>query len=141
MSVLRDIIEGYANLLVTAGFTQFDQNREPHDPGGSAHKKFILKLTGGRTLGPAQAGGVRLEIVRNIRVEMHWNPEGIESTVWGVIADDELTIDDVMLSDSNKPTGVRILEPLGGNVEERSTTDIVGTYDYAARFLETVTVT
>ena len=140
-SVLRDIVEDYADLLAAAGFTEFNQNREAHDPDGTPHRKFRIKLVGGRRIGDVQAGGVALEIFRTIRVEMHWDPETRESDIWSTVADDELTIDDVMLSDSNKPTGVRILLPVGGNVEEVSTREIVGTYDYEARFLETVTTT
>lgn len=141
MSVLRDIVEGYSAKLVTAGFTKFLQNQEPHDPDGSFHKKFIVKLMGRRSLGPTQAGGVAVEIFRDVLVEVHWDPENRTSTIWSDIADDELVIDTAMLKDSNKPAGVRILEPMGGEISERGTREIVGSYVYRARFLETANVT
>ena len=140
MSVLRDIVEDYAAALVTAGLTELNQNQEPHDVDGTPHRKFQIKLVGGRELGALQAGGQQIEVIRTVRVEAYWDPETRESDVWSTVADDELTIDSVMLKDSNKPTGVRILEPAGGSVEEISTREIRGVYDYSARFLETADV-
>lgn len=142
MSVLADILEDYTVLLdAVTGFEKLIQNQEPHDPADSCHQKFIMKLGPSRRQGPLQMGGTALDLFRTIRVEFYWDPETRESTIWSTIADDELSIDDVMLSQSNKPAGVRNVESAGGSIEQIDTRTIRGIYDYEARLTETVTLT
>lgn len=141
MSVLANILTGYTTLLdAVSGFEPLVQNQEPHDPAASCHRKFIVKLGPSRRMGDLQMGGSAYDLFRTIRVEFYWDPEGRESTIWSTIADDELSIDDVMLSDSNKPNGVRIVTSAGGSVEELNTRTIRGIYDYEARLTESVSL-
>lgn len=142
MSVLANILTDYSTLLdAVSGFAPFTQNKEPHDPDGTCHRKYIVKLIGSRRLGDLQMGGTGLDLYQTIRVEFYWDPETRESTVWTTIADDLLSIDDVMMSQSNKPTGVRNVVLLDTNIEEIDTRTIRADCDYEARFTETVTVT
>lgn len=141
MSVLADILANYSAALVTAGFTVYLPNAEPRDPDASFHRKFILDEDSGTTEeGALQMGGVGIELVTPIVVTVHWEPADAESTIKATVANDQLTILGVMLKDSNKPTGCRLIT-LRGIEREDKKRPITKHFRFDARYTETGTFT
>ena len=141
MSVLADILADYSTKLVTAGFTVYLPNAEPHDPDASFHRKFILDEDSGSTEeGPTQAGCTKIELITPILLTVHWEPADAESTIKATVANDQLTILEVMKKDSNKPTGCRLLTLKSITREDRKR-PITKHFRFDARYLETGTFT
>lgn len=141
MSVLADILSGYTAKLVTAGFTVYLPNQEPRDPDASFHRKFIFDEDGGgSTQGALQAGGVQIELITPVRLTVHWEPADVESTIKATVADDQLTLLGVMLKDSNKPTGCRLLTLRSIDREDKKR-PVTKHFRFDARYLETGTFT
>ena len=143
MSVLANILSDLStDLDAVSGFAPYLPNREASDTTGTCHRKYKLRTAAGSAeLGATQAGGTSIEVLRTLELIMHWNPEGIESTVEGTIADDELSIFGVMLKVSNWPSGTRTILPGSITREDVSTTMIRITYEFEARYLEQGTFT
>lgn len=142
MSALALVRSAYTSALEAAGFAAYEQHREVADEDGTPHRKFILKFLGTRAHGDLQAGGTAIEVVRQMVLVMWWLAEGAESTIWGTVADDELLIDGVMLKQSNKPAGCRLIWSEGGGTNEEDDGRLIrGEYVYSVRVLETGTFT
>lgn len=142
MSVLADIIAGYTTVLdAISGFTPYLPNREPKDPDGSFHRKFLLdEDTGVAALGELQMGGTGIEIVTPLLLTVHWEPADVESTIRATVADDQRLILIAMLADSNKPAGCRLLTLRGIDREDKKR-PITKHFRFDARYTETGTFT
>ena len=142
MSVLANILTGYTTLLdAVTGFTAWTANREAHDPDDVLHRKFRLRIgSGSFGLGPEIRGGTGIDLVAPLDLEVKWDPEGAESTIESTVADDILSILGVMLKDSNKPAGCRLvtLESISRDEAERPITIRFG---FTAQYTETGTFT
>ena len=141
MSVLSDILSGYTTKLTNAGFTAYLPNREPKDPDGSFHRKFLLDEDSGATAeGALQMGGTGIELITPILLTVHWEPADAESTIKATVADDQLVILAAMLKDSNKPTGCRLIS-LSSITREEKKRPITKHFRFDARYTETGTFT
>lgn len=141
-STLSNILSGYTTLLdAVTGFTAFTPNRESHDPDGVFQRKFRLSIgSGSFDVGDLQMGGTAIELIAPLDLEVQWDPEGAESTIEGTIADDIQSILGVMLKDSNKPSGCRLLTLTSISREEKPR-PITMHFGFDARYTETGTFT
>lgn len=120
MSILATQFDTITAAMATAGFTLYTPNQEPRDPDASFMRKYTIGLgSGGITLGSLQAGGEAIDLTWPVQMTVHWEPAGSESTINNTVVADILTIINILLKQSNKAAGVRLIEILNISKEAK----------------------
>lgn len=109
-------------------------------PVSIQHQSFVLKVVGVPSLRAMHGGGVA-EYETDIELSISWDPELDPEAIHNTIADDIENATLVMLKTGNRTSGIQLVTPTGGAVDDTSTDLVTATMTYSVIFRVTQDLT